>query len=1334
MDDYLFFIEEDITRYNRCRSRSRSRKKKKGPRGATGPTGLRGVAGLRGYIGMTGLSGARGQQGATGLIQGQTGLQGNTGFQGQTGISDLGATGYHGATGLQGNQGATGGSLEFGTAPDFGVLFVTESGGVGIDQNFVFDPNANGGLGELLLAGKLTVSGLIDPTALVLTPTTSGVSGGGATGALWLNATSGNALYFGQYPVQGQPGPTGARGATGLTGNIGASGLTGNTGIQGKIGVTGLNGFSGNTGAQGQQGQTGFQGSTGAMGALGSTGLQGVTGTQGATGFRANTGLQGNTGFQASTGLQGNTGPIGPTGATGDTGVQGVNGATGLIGDIGVFIALERQQLSGGQSETTDLIFDTSGYQTRIGPNDVQLNVNDVQISNGDADVNISSHDPTFLDAIMATGTTGVNTLGITQNGFNWVGQGQIAGMTQVSSLTSNGYISIAMGSGTNTLAYSFDGTLWNGLGTSLFSTAGYAVAWNGEMFTAGGSGGNTLAYSRCGRIWSSATGGLFTSVYGLAWSGREWVAVGSGANYYAISTDGITWTGCGTAVFTSGGRCVKYHPSGYFLAGGVGATNISISTDGITWTSANSVMTTDVLGLDFRMDTTNPMWVAVGAGTNTMAYSENGTTWTGLGTSLFSTSGHAVSWLGSKWLALGIGTNTLAWSRNGLTWMGLGTTLCPVAQSAGLPAMINTVTHATAQCNTKPSPALIVGVGSGTNSIASSSDQGLTWTGFGTSLLTIGYAVAYNGRRWVVGGSGTHGIAWSDQAVTWTGLNLGVTVLSLFWSEVSQAFYAGGTNLLMRSYDGIIWVTLTSPFSANLYNFIDTINGELIAVGDAEAGACSAISNDFGVTWTLNPVDVSTEVYQIATTSSQLICAGDQGLYRSINGSDWSKVNALKFIVGIYANPNDNKVVSIDKLFIRTYNDGLTVNFDKVAPFPVTILHGTLIQTLSGYLMGCQPASATTNIAWSTNLSDWTQIGSSPFSTDCNGLASSHRTQSTKIQQPTVAVGTNTQNTIMFSSSGFDWVGLGSTALTTAGYTALWTGSVWWAGGSGTYPIAYSLNGTKWTPTSIISGYGTMTTVYGLGWTGNRLLVAGIGTGGQAGTLHYANLPATQLSGLNTLTWTPATGMGLSTECRGMTTSGNGVWILTGSGGGFTVSRSTDYGSTWTNYATSLSTGLCVIWTGLRFLVGGDGLIRSTTGISWTSTPSPLTTVYGLAMSHYGIIVMVGQGTDTAAYSTDGGLSWTGLGTSLFAVSGYAVTWNSRMFIATGASGVVQVSDDGINWAPVTGYLTNGLGVASNAEFGATQILSRFDAGSEHIITSQVNTQNDAVIKAQLI
>jgi hypothetical protein len=123
--------------------------------------------------------------------------------------------------------------------------------------------------------------------------------------------------------------------------------------------------------------------------------------------------------------------------------------------------------------------------------------------------------------------------------------------------------------------------------------------------------------------------------------------------------------------------------------------------------------------------------WVAVGTGTNTIAYSADGITWTGLLLTIFSSGGYTVSWNGVRFVAGGAGTSTLAYSSNGVTWIGIGTTVF------------------SSDCwGSYWNGSRWIAMGSGTNTIAWSSD-GITWNGLGTSTFsTGGKCVSFNNRR----------------------------------------------------------------------------------------------------------------------------------------------------------------------------------------------------------------------------------------------------------------------------------------------------------------------------------------------------------------------------------------------------------------------------------------------------------------------------------------------------------------------------------------------------------------------------------------------------------
>ncbi len=101
------------------------------------------------------------------------------------------------------------------------------------------------------------------------------------------------------------------------------------------------------------------------------------------------------------------------------------------------------------------------------------------------------------------------------------------------------------------------------------------------------------------------------------------------------------------------------------------------------------------------------------------MAYSSNGTTWTGLGTTLFTTRTNSVSSNGNRWVAGGTGgANTLAHSLDGITWTGLGA----VTFSANAQGLTWNGSR-------------FIAVGSSNNTVAISGD-GINWTGLGTTVI----------------------------------------------------------------------------------------------------------------------------------------------------------------------------------------------------------------------------------------------------------------------------------------------------------------------------------------------------------------------------------------------------------------------------------------------------------------------------------------------------------------------------------------------------------------------------------------------------------------------
>jgi len=280
----------------------------------------------------------------------------------------------------------------------------------------------------------------------------------------------------------------------------------------------------------------------------------------------------------------------------------------------------------------------------------------------------------------------GTNSIAYSSDGITWTGLGKTI-FTSGRGVAWNGTRWVAVGLGTNSIAYSSDGINWTGLGTSIFSSRGNDVEWNGTRWVAVGQGTNSIAYSSDGINWVGVTGtsaSIFSNGDGIAWNGTRFVAVGSGTglgtNSIAYSSDGITWSEVtGSNSIFQVGYGVSWNGMRWFAVGvGVGAVQLEIaySQDGSNnWTGVTGT-SASIFSAGYGVAWNGTRFVAVGlgtgSGTNSIAYSSDGINWTGLGTSIFSTSGRGVAWNGIRWVAVGQGTNSIAYSSDGITWSGV--------------------------------------------------------------------------------------------------------------------------------------------------------------------------------------------------------------------------------------------------------------------------------------------------------------------------------------------------------------------------------------------------------------------------------------------------------------------------------------------------------------------------------------------------------------------------------------------------------------------------------------------------------------------------------------
>lgn len=481
------------------------------------------------------------------------------------------------------------------------------------------------------------------------------------------------------------------------------------------------------------------------------------------------------------------------------------------------------------------------------------------------------------------------NTLAYSYDGINWTGLGGTIFNKFGLAIVWNGSMWVAVGQGNNSFAYSYDGLTWNGLGVSVFTTGGRNVAWNGYMWVAVGQGqADTIAYSYDGLNWTGAGKIIATAAWGIVWNGNMWVAAGSSGNSpeFAYSYDGISWTGIGG-----------------------GGSNLTKIVRNVAWNGNQNA----------HVKITQPM-IAVGAGSdNTLAYSQDGMYWEGLGDTVFTTQGNGVAWNGIMWVATGEGTNTLAYSYNGKKWIGLGTSI------------FTTRAYGVAWNGT-----IWVSAGEGTNTLAYSPD-GIHWTGLGNIIFnTAGRSVAWNGSLWCVVGSDIGGttIATSSNGMDWTAATSGsfsTAGYGVLW--VVQQWIAVGTGggTIKYSTDGDTWTDATTGgFITAGYSI--AFNGmRAVAAGDDNTGSTTIqYSTNWGEDWTSATTIPSGERYGVAWNDNIWTAVGDSNpIIFSNDGDVWhEKLDSNTIFTtgnGVAGNPKIGAVNIPSKIYV----DNLDISSD---------------------------------------------------------------------------------------------------------------------------------------------------------------------------------------------------------------------------------------------------------------------------------------------------------------------------------------------------------------------------------------------------------------------
>jgi len=573
------------------------------------------------------------------------------------------------------------------------------------------------------------------------------------------------------------------------------------------------------------------------------------------------------------------------------------------------------------------------------------------------------------------------------------------------------------------------------------------SLDWNGAFFILTVrneiSASINYLYSADGRNWTSQTlpPSLTSSNPYLAKSvgdkfliGGNLVSSGNSAliNVMDGTKKNILYTASGQLIYDIE-KNLEYRntitfPKSQLLAfGGVLAdtAKIAFSYDqGNTWTSsANSaaVFSSTVNGAVWN----GRVWVAAGAGGNTLATSLDGNTWTGRGSYAFSSQANAVQWSDQlqHFVAVGAGGNTMAFSQDGVYWYGSN----PGIFSAAL--------------DVKWNGRIWVAVGVplvSRNSIAYSTD-GLTWStpAQGNLFSVQGTEVVWNGSTWLAIGqdASSNNVAMSQDGMNWT------MFVDASLSGYPTAIYADKNNTILTTSTQILVsannILPNNTLYSNTYQASAILNDGTKYLFGGTASGGNAIQQYYGVGTAL----------------------------RNIAFSNFSVVN------GLASNNANRGVATIPPLTIAcgTGTCSLAYSPDGIqwTAIPNAFFGTAYSAAWNGQVwVAVGDPSGTSGTYWCATSYDgilWT-------GSDNNLLSISYDIEWNG--QVFVAVGIQSgAGAIATSPDGFTWTAVSgiSSIFTTSVHSILWTGAVWLAYGSGGNTSAGSSlkNASVWTPTS---------------------------------------------------------------------------------------------------------------------------------------------------------------------------------------------------------------------------------------------------------------------------
>ena len=524
-------------------------------------------------------------------------------------------------------------------------------------------------------------------------------------------------------------------------------------------------------------------------------------------------------------------------------------------------------------------------------------------------------------------------------------------------------------------------------------------------------------------------------------------------------------------------------------------------------------------------------------------------------------------------------------------------------------------------------------------------SNDGEDWTGFAGPAITsastfVGATSQVSGILWMgdkyVASCASGQVQTSANGKTWKTQSTGTTSIlnSIAWSGTTLVA-VGQSGTIITSPDGITWTTRTSGVTVVLYR-VRFLNGNFLAVG----ASGTLLKSPDGITWTTVTVGPTSQFSDIAYGNSIYVIAS----YGASNNS--------------YTSPD-----------LVTWTARTSYTQDNY----------TILFAGGAFLLGCYPNM----IFRSTDGINWTSVLTGGSTTLAAGAP--------RIQDfaytGTFYVAAETQGTLATSIDGINWVYVYG-RLGTSGQSLLsvdYTNSKYLVYGSQKNAY-YSTDQISWTKASFATQIGTgVPNINKILWTGSIWYAGGTTTSGAFNSTLHQTSP-------DLVTWTNLS-YAIPTVYDAAT-NGTTVVIVT-SGTGTLVTYPANM-STNTVVTHGIGNFLrAIVRSSTLFVVVGSGGIigTSTAGSTWTSRTS--NTTNGLTSIDWSGSIYVAGGTLDAGGSTvivtsPDAITWT----VRSAIPGFSslnfIRWTGTEFVAggnTNASGSCSLmkSSNGISWTPYT-------------------------------------------------